>query len=128
MNKVNPVPDLPFRFFEGLVPKVEFESWNGSAKSVRAATKKQLERANRSQFNGTGASSSVEAVNTWITATRTQKQGRFDDSIYYEYYFALIGTLVWRLHGGIALMRENGECAFMNDVIVTVFCHSCSVG
>ena len=32
-----------------------------------------------------------------------------------------------RLSGGIALMRENGECAFMNDVIVVVFCHSCSL-
>ena len=46
--------------------------------------KKQLERANRSQFNGTGASSGVEAVNTRITATRTQKQEKFDDSIYCE--------------------------------------------
>ena len=64
--------------------KVEFESWNESAKSVRAATKKQLERANRSQFNGMGASSGVEPVNTRITATRTQIQENFDISMYCE--------------------------------------------
>ena len=33
-----------------------------------------------------------------------------------------------RLYSGIALMRENGSVPFMNDVIVIVFCHSCSVG
>ena len=63
------------------VMKVEFESWNQSTKSVCAATKKQLQRTNRSQFNGTGASSGVELVNTQITVTRTQKQEKLDVSM-----------------------------------------------
>ena len=71
-------------YFSDDVMKVEFESWNVSAKSVRAATKKQLECANRSQFNDTCASSGVEAVNTRITVTRTQKQDKFDVSMYCE--------------------------------------------
>ena len=58
-------------------------SWNRELEWVRSRShKKQLERASRSQFNGTGAFSGVEAVNTRITATRTQKQEKFDVSMY----------------------------------------------
>ena len=71
-------------YFSDDVMKVEFESWNVSTKSVSRSYKKQLERANRSQFNGTCASSGVEAVTTQITVTRTQKQEKFDVSMYCE--------------------------------------------